>query len=769
MVLDKKLPEFQPFELASTSPPSPERIEAPAITKKPEVKTIKVPQPNNKEERIERKPPSPIKKKTEAPKPSNNKEEQERETPVAVKQPVKHSAPVIMSQKNWGTAFVVQGKKKRRRPVPKRAPAPLTPAEEAQQREKERQARRKAAHERLLARRKEQEMLRAKEKQRRMQNKKSEATDTIQSSESESDSDVDSADEIPDEILKPYHAETPQQVPTEEIDDEPQTDDPSSVTADILPSKLDEDLETDEKSVEITASNSDDAPDEPTVVDTASEFDASKPNDDDPQTDDESTVAAETTVKPDEDSNPVDETSTGTPMKDQPPECDEEVPESDTTQEEEKKELPEWLQVSAPTEEERAELDKKLSELQLVSQQEIRKTGSKKVSRPAYSAGKRDGRRGLQDKLALMRKQAEHLVECNSKIDRTIESISSVPHPPVVQEPDVIVPTEAKEPVVVVKSESIRPVAIQKRRRRPEPKIQRIPTPIPVVDESVVDYSSIYPSFRSIMSAFEGNRKASKSAVIIDSENAALRIQLKLYTIWKSIMCDYKSVFDMPMEEKSSASGSIFNPDSNGYSLLYRVNSSTRPEVYNIITEAFQKMEQWEELPTGLGLKQTWNLLWSWSKPRVDRSTLLCWQKVNHFAGARALTRKDLLKRNLHRYKSMGGKMRTFDILPETFVLPNEYVQFIDSFTKRGVALGPKKNMWIMKPVGLSRGRGISLINDVAQVCYGESMIVQQYIHNPLLIDGYKVCIIYVGILRLANIIPSLSCGYTSWSRSSVH
>lgn len=117
-------------------------------------------------------------------------------------------------------------------------------------------------------------------------------------------------------------------------------------------------------------------------------------------------------------------------MRDQPPECDEEVPESDTTQEEEKKELPEWLQVSAPTEEERAELDKKLSELQLVSQQEIRKTGSKKVSRPAYSAGKRDGRRGLQDKLALMRKQAEHLVECNSKIDRTIESISSVPHPP---------------------------------------------------------------------------------------------------------------------------------------------------------------------------------------------------------------------------------------------------------------------------------------------------------------------------------------------------
>ena len=26
------------------------------------------------------------------------------------------------------------------------------------------------------------------------------------------------------------------------------------------------------------------------------------------------------------------------------------------------------------------------------------------------------------------------------------------------------------------------------------------------------------------------------------------------------------------------------------------------------------------------------------------------WQKVNHFAGAKALTRKDMLKKSLHRY-----------------------------------------------------------------------------------------------------------------------
>ena len=63
-------------------------------------------------------------------------------------------------QQNWGSAFVVQGTK-RRRPRLKKKKA-LTAAEEAQGREKERQTRRKAAQERLLARRKEQELRRSK-------------------------------------------------------------------------------------------------------------------------------------------------------------------------------------------------------------------------------------------------------------------------------------------------------------------------------------------------------------------------------------------------------------------------------------------------------------------------------------------------------------------------------------------------------------------------------------------------------------------------------
>ncbi|CAN0012839.1 unnamed protein product, partial [Hapterophycus canaliculatus] len=59
--------------------------------------------------------------------------------------------------------------------------------------------------------------------------------------------------------------------------------------------------------------------------------------------------------------------------------------------------------------------------------------------------------------------------------------------------------------------------------------------------------------------------------------------------------------------------------------------------------------EQWEELPTGLGLKTTWNLLWTWSKPHIRYSSLLVWQKVNHFPNSRELTRKDLLNKHVSR------------------------------------------------------------------------------------------------------------------------
>eukprot|EP01033_Poteriospumella_lacustris_P001776 gene1776-1290_t len=117
--------------------------------------------------------------------------------------------------------------------------------------------------------------------------------------------------------------------------------------------------------------------------------------------------------------------------------------------------------------------------------------------------------------------------------------------------------------------------------------------------------------------------------------------------------------------------------------LHYRVKSS-RSEVFNIVCDVFQQMlPQWENLPAGLGLGLSWNLLWTWSKPRINHSHLLIWQKVNHFEESRQLTRKDFLKKNLQRYTDMPHSLaKEFEIMPLTFLLPHEYNAFASVIQK---------------------------------------------------------------------------------------
>lgn len=91
-----------------------------------------------------------------------------------------------------------------------------------------------------------------------------------------------------------------------------------------------------------------------------------------------------------------------------------------------------------------------------------------------------------------------------------------------------------------------------------------------------------------------------------------------------------------------------------------------------------------------------------------------------------------------------------FDFIPDTYVLPDQFGDFISHFQKLKAATGGARNLWIVKPANLSRGRGIYLIDDVNEVSVEETSVISRYISNPLLINGHKFD------LRLYVVVTSL-------------
>lgn len=150
-------------------------------------------------------------------------------------------------------------------------------------------------------------------------------------------------------------------------------------------------------------------------------------------------------------------------------------------------------------------------------------------------------------------------------------------------------------------------------------------------------------------------------------------------------------------------------------------------------------------------------------------------QIINHFPNHLELTKKDLMVKNIKRYRKeiekekisstnassnsinsngitpqtpniIDSKYTYLDFLPVTYTLPGDYNLFAEEF-KRGTS-----NVWIMKPTDKARGIGIFIINKLHQIkkwardskstwSYAnckDSYVVSKYIDNPLLIGEKK-------------------------------
>jgi tubulin polyglutamylase TTLL9 len=169
----------------------------------------------------------------------------------------------------------------------------------------------------------------------------------------------------------------------------------------------------------------------------------------------------------------------------------------------------------------------------------------------------------------------------------------------------------------------------------------------------------------------------------------------------------------------------------------------------NCIYEAL-KRRTWKESEGDM----EWDIMWSekeWIHEVFDHVHLQPHQRINHFRNYAELCRKDLMIKNMKRYKKnleKEGKMdeaQDVDFFPLTYNMPGEYSLFVEEFKKN------QNTVWIMKPIGKSQGKGIFLFTKLQQVSQwksdfrwkpdnpqAEPYIVQRYINNPLLVGGKK-------------------------------
>jgi tubulin polyglutamylase TTLL5 len=267
------------------------------------------------------------------------------------------------------------------------------------------------------------------------------------------------------------------------------------------------------------------------------------------------------------------------------------------------------------------------------------------------------------------------------------------------------------------------------------------PKPQPEPDPNAVDYTQYYKFFSDVFSGSD-----SKEFNYLNTLREAISVFKEFNSIIDSPEFELQKKFKLsvapleinPRDLIHQDISSILAPRTLCENEMYYRVVRARAEVYDIVTRSFTKKKAWTELPHGMNLRHSWNVMWTWSKPTVDFTKLLVWQKVNHFPNTKNFSRKDLLKRNIEKMMKISNKCAAvWNIIPCTYILPKEYIQFVEEYTVMSEKC-PEENVWIMKPVGKSRGRGISMINDLSQVTYGEPMVIQKYLYRPLLLGGFK-------------------------------
>ncbi|KAG9391697.1 Tubulin-tyrosine ligase/Tubulin polyglutamylase [Carpediemonas membranifera] len=127
-----------------------------------------------------------------------------------------------------------------------------------------------------------------------------------------------------------------------------------------------------------------------------------------------------------------------------------------------------------------------------------------------------------------------------------------------------------------------------------------------------------------------------------------------------------------------------------------------------------------------------------WSDLSVAPERLLQfkpYQRANHFVGMTEISRKDGLSKSLNRIAKKWPEEYTF--YPQSWTLPIDLNDFRNTH-RTLVHKRRLKPVYISKPTAGCQGNGIFLFKSENDIDPSQPQVVQRYIADPHLIDGYK-------------------------------